>query len=174
MNTKNIDKPIERIMSISWESDFSRSESQYALFCEFFRRMAKWTEFLGCREQWLFGNLANYVDSNLEIDRSKIDRLEQHLKNLGLHFLIIRVCINFVYWEMLEKRFSLMKESKLPEPYEPIILMFERGGIFDTEHGYFDLSGIGIPKPTWKSSYNNISEIKITPEELDRIDAEKK
>ena len=173
MNTTNIDKAIERIRSISWESDFSRQKSQTALLHEHWRRMVKWTEFLNCREQWLFGDLASCIDSNLEIDESKIQKLKQDLELLRmyLHPFIRRVCINFVRWETLKEGSSLVEQSNLPDPYEPIILMFERGGIFYTESGYFDLSGAGIPRPTWEGIHDNILEIKITPEELDNFDA---
>lgn len=41
MNAKNIDRAIERIMSIDWKYDYYRRESNFNLFWESLRRMTK-------------------------------------------------------------------------------------------------------------------------------------
>ncbi len=173
MKANNTEKAIERIMSIDWKYDYSRQESNFNLFWESLRRMTKWTEFLNCREQWFFGDLASCIDPNLQIDKNKIGKLDRELKESYTYPFRKIIFINFVRWETLEEKSSLIKQSNLPDPYEPVIMMFERGGNFRPDKVNFEVSGIATGRPSWKFCYN-LPEIKITPEELEKMDAEKK
>lgn len=48
--------------------------------------------------------------------------------------------------------FKIGKSSEftLPEPYEPLIIMYERGGIFSMEHGFFDFAVGSFPRGKWQ------------------------
>lgn len=59
----------------------------------------------------------------------------------------------------------------LPHPYEPLILLYERGGIFYSEHGFFCFAGASLPRGTWRGHYKSESVVcQLDAEALDNLD----
>ena len=59
----------------------------------------------------------------------------------------------------------------LPHPYEPLILLYERGGIFYSEHGFFCFEDAAVPRGTWKEHYKSESVVcQLDAEALDNLD----
>ncbi|MGL4498193.1 MAG: hypothetical protein ACRCU2_03945 [Planktothrix sp.] len=59
----------------------------------------------------------------------------------------------------------------LPHPYEPLILLYERGGIFYSEHGFFCFAGASLPRGTWREHYKSESVVcQLDAEALDNLD----
>lgn len=116
--------------------------SQMALMREFLRREALWVKWLEADQNELpFADLAALVDSSARCENNIIARARSfpHSSAEG------RCCNNFLHWSALkEAKPDLVKSFGLPDPYEPLLKLWERGGFFSREHRVFiDVSYAG-------------------------------
>ncbi|NJL69907.1 MAG: hypothetical protein HC894_31345 [Microcoleus sp. SM1_3_4] len=64
----------------------------------------------------------------------------------------------------------IVKQYAFPNPYEPLILMYDRGGIFYTEHGFFCVNIASFPRKDW-SHYEHLTPLlQLESSVLDRLD----
>ena len=75
---------------------------------------------------------------------------------------------------MLEDRDETGRFALL-NPYEPLLLLYERGGYITSEHGFFDItSSVGIPMfNRTTSDILNLPPLDMTEAALDAIDEKK-
>ena len=59
----------------------------------------------------------------------------------------------------------------LEDPFEPLLLMFERGGAYITEAGFIDLGGSSILRKTWRDHLSSAPVTTLEPANLDALDA---
>jgi hypothetical protein len=60
----------------------------------------------------------------------------------------------------------------LEDPFEPLILMYERGGGFATENGFVDVDMAGIPLRSWRDHLSSQPIVELDAATLDRLDAQ--
>jgi hypothetical protein len=164
-----IDIAIERILAIGWQLNDSRAASHIALFREYLRRAALWVKALECTDEWPFFDVAAQINPSLRADEAKVESLKRHLTQFHLFRPIKRTCEWFVHWAVVRDTPEVTKFA-LPDPYEPLILMYERGGDFYTEHGFFNFSVGCFPIGNWSQYYQSSPIIELDEEVLDQLD----
>ncbi len=163
------DTAIERIKAINWKLNDSRTASHIALFREYLRRASLWAKTLGCTDEWPFFDVAAQLNPSLRADEAKVEVLKRHLKQFCLSRPIKRTCKWFVHWAIVKNKPEVTKFG-LPDPYDPLIVMYERGGDFYMEHGFFHFCVGCFPIGNW-SQYNSLSpNIVLDEQVLDQLD----
>ncbi|MFF1561867.1 hypothetical protein [Streptomyces sp. NPDC058279] len=115
------------------------------LLREFLRRSALWARACGAEASWPFFDIAEHVDADVRTPADVAAGVEDLVRQLAPASLRT-VCRAAVRWAALrDARHG--PATRLPDPYEPLLLMFERGGGFSREE-YLDLNGVMIPLGT--------------------------
>jgi hypothetical protein len=150
------ERAIERIKAIDWSVNCGEHEgSIVALFQEYLQRSAMWARSLGYavslsddalaqiekeymesgpwlmanfrdyveRESWLFVDVATKINPLWGVTSEDVEELNEQF-NVGSY--VNRMCMYFVAWSAIKNRPEVTKIG-LPDPYEPFILMCERG-----------------------------------------------
>ncbi len=107
---------------------------------EHLRRSARWAVALGCEERWPFFDVAAEVCPELQPPEADVIALEARLRTTNLSARVARSCLWALRWERV-KDLPIVTRYELPDPFEPLITLFELGGSFWTEHGYVDVGG---------------------------------
>lgn len=165
------DTALERILAIKWEPDDTRVDSHIPLLREYLRRAALWAKALDCTDEWPFFDVAAHLCPLDTADQTKIEALNTHFTQIQFYAtgIIEKTCKWFIHWECV-KNLPKVSEFTLPEPYEPLIIMYERGGIFSTEHGFFDFGVASFPRGQWKQYDQTIPLLELDAKTLDEID----
>jgi hypothetical protein len=182
MDTQNtsVEQAIARIKAIDWNQDNSntRQISHIKLFREHVRRTVLWFRALDLDFKgsgWPSVDIAARIDTSLIDEGRDEDRDEELIKLLGVsgHGYAIRyfpVC--YVHWAMVQNRPEIMQIA-LPAPYEPVIMMFERGCRFPKrEFDLYNFWGGGIPLGRPESYYDKAPYTDLDSAALDREDIE--
>lgn len=169
-----INKAMERIFAINWEPDDARVGSQIALLQEYLRRAALWAKTLDCTEQWPFFDIAAIavgVDPSQRADNAQVEVLRHHFSQAPFYTIgiIENTCEWFLHWQVVKNQPEVRKFN-LPDPYEPLIILYERGGIFSTEHGLFNFEAASFPRGTWMQHDRDFPVVLLESAALDRLD----
>jgi hypothetical protein len=126
-----VKKTVNELIEIDWSENFDGQRSHIALMNEFLRRSALWAVNLDIKEKWPFFDIAFYINSAIRADPLECERLDAYLKKYDLSQVMRKCMINHLHWlETYEQMIENNDISHLPPPYEPIIVMFKRGGYF--------------------------------------------
>ena len=164
----------QRIMAIDWTGSFERTASRVALLREYLRRAAWWAKDLE-PGQWPFFDIAGTIEPTIRADPRLIRRVEDHLasKLKRKTSLVTRTCESAMHFAtLLDSRTQLPQlPATVMRPFEPLLLMFERGGGFRIEgSGLIEVDIAGVPKGTIESCKNR-AELSLDPAVLDALDA---
>ncbi|MCT7954077.1 hypothetical protein [Laspinema palackyanum] len=171
------DTAIDRILAINWEPDDTRTNSHVALLQEYLRRAALWAEALNCTDEWPFFDVGAHIFPSVQAEKRYLERLEQHFSQVPFYVtdVIEKTCRWFVQWEGIKHlpEVTLVDfwNRPLPHPYEPLILLYDRGGIFYSEHGFFCFEDAALPRGTWREHWQPESAVcQLDTEALDNLD----
>ncbi|MFF3993609.1 hypothetical protein ACFYX8_09900 [Streptomyces cyaneofuscatus] len=162
----------DRLGAIDWDDDgaaFRHAHSRALLMREYLRRAALWAKAYGAEESWPFFDIAEYVDADITTPPKVAEELEQLLKDLAPASLRT-TCRAAVRWSALRDAHRDLP-ADLPDPYEPLLLMYERGGGYYLEE-YLDLNGVMIPLRDMESNISAAPFVTLAPTTLDALDAE--
>lgn len=165
----SVDRTIARIKAIKWELNDSRTASHIALLKEYLRRASLWATALGCTDKWPFFDVAAQIKSSLRSNEAKIEEVECHLAPLPISRTIRRFCEWFVHWSVVKNSPEITRIA-LPDPYEPLILLYERGGDFYREHVFLCFSVGCFPIGKLSDHYSLSPHILLDEEVLDQLD----
>lgn len=186
---------IDRLERVKYEVSDHRLTSSVLLVKEYLRRSALWALAMDCAEggqvfdiaQLLaLGNgderpLPGYTLLDPEPHSLRADPLEQRILALRQH---LRGSEYAVSWQMERcllwhlRWVTLAADPAvtgfdLPVPYEPLVVLYERGGWFQMRHGEFDFYPLGGFRPGTTARYADQEPVvSLDPIDLDRIDAE--
>ncbi|MET7711692.1 hypothetical protein [Streptomyces sp. NPDC005407] len=136
---------------------------------EYLRRAALWARTYGAEQSWPFFDIAEHVDAELQTPPDVAAEVEEVLTGLAPTSLK-RTCRAAVRWAALrDARDDL--PADLPDPYEPLLLMYERGGGYFLEE-YLDLNGVMIRLGNVESNTSATPFLTLAPATLDALDAE--
>ena len=112
-----------------------RGRSVLALMREFLRREALWVTWLNADKMELpFTDLAACVDPSVRCDPAILATAKPISHSLAES----RCCANYLHWSALrDAKPTLVQSFGLPEPYEPLLWLWRRGGSFSREHKVF-------------------------------------
>ncbi|MFE3720850.1 hypothetical protein [Streptomyces cyaneofuscatus] len=162
----------DRLGAIDWDDDgaaFRHAHSRALLMREYLRRAALWAQVCGAEESWPFFDIAERLDAAITTPPDVAAELEQLLQSLAPASLRT-TCRGAVRWPALLAAHRGLS-AELPDPYEPLLLMYERGGGYHLGE-YLDLNGVMIPLGDMESNASAAPFVTLAPTTLDALDAE--
>jgi len=181
---------IERLWTLDWRFKDTRP-SHVALVREYLRRSALATRALGATDLSPWNDPAGFVrhpdlDLNVvpgytllssapEYPGAGFDPLEDRVLALNQQLprdftsLMRTTCLWAVRWASLQ-RLPVVQRHGLADLYEPLLVLYERGGWFRTEHGQVDFGGVMISVPSAKRRLQRPPMASFEPEVLDTLD----
>jgi hypothetical protein len=143
--TTAVEALVQRIQAIEWRQDDSRDRLHVQLMREYLRRAALWAQALGATEEWSFFDIARLVDADVRADDMTLRRVREHLEDRKASWWGQRIAEWALHFTALPAA-----PSGLPNPYEPLIVMFDNGGDFTTETGIINIDyTLALPTRTW-------------------------
>ncbi|MFJ8883797.1 hypothetical protein ACIRJR_10335 [Streptomyces sp. NPDC102402] len=162
----------DRLRAINWTDNsgaFDHPHSRALLMREYLCRSALRAKAYDAETSWPFFDIAEHIDAEITISPHIAEELEDLLEELAPASLRT-TCRGAVRWAALrEARDDL--STDLPDPYEPLLAMYERGGGYYLEE-YLDLNGVMIPLRDVESNASAPAFLTLAPAALDALDAE--
>ncbi|MGW0737017.1 hypothetical protein [Streptomyces sp. NPDC002851] len=164
---------LERLRSVhwdDWDEAFDHPHSRALLMREYMRRAALWAQAYGAEDVWPFFDIAEYVDPTVQLDADVAAELEQFLSSGIGRNSVKRTCQGAVRWAALRST-AKVDLPDLPDPYEPLLLMYERGGGFSIGE-FIDLNGVSLPFWSLEASVTATPFLTLARTTLDALDGE--
>ncbi len=162
---------LDRLRSVSWYGDWevstAHTRSRALLMREYMRRAALWAQACGAGAEWPFFDVTEFVDPTLSLDPDVEAELEEFLTRTVPTPSTARTCRGAVRWAALVAKRD--DPAGLPDPYEPLLLMYERGGGYSIEE-FIDLYGVMIPYGNFESNLQAEPFLTLEPSTLDALD----
>ncbi|MBZ4014349.1 hypothetical protein CCS38_00935 [Streptomyces purpurogeneiscleroticus] len=162
---------LEQLRAVDWYGDWEKANnhrrSRALLMREYLRRAALWAREYGAEDEWPFFDASEYAAPGFEPAPELAAELEEYVSHLGTPSTQ-RVCRGAVRWAALREAGVGLPE--LPDPYEPLLLMFGRGGGYSIEE-FIDLYGVMIPHGNLESNLNAEPFLSLAPSTLDVLDS---
>ncbi|WDN55922.1 hypothetical protein [Streptomyces clavuligerus] len=136
---------LTRLRRVDWGNDtaaFGHANSCALLMREYLRRTALWARASGAADAWPFLGIADRVAADVTVPADAAAELEAVLAGLAPHSLKV-TCRAAVRWAVLREQGVGLPADLPDEPYEPLLLMYERGGGYYLEE-FHDLNGAVI------------------------------
>ncbi|WP_034590387.1 hypothetical protein [Hamadaea tsunoensis] len=153
-----------RIGRIDWSGDFTRTRSRVALMREYLRRAAWWAERLERTPEWPFFDVAAAIDADVRADADLVARTTEDLT-----WYASRTCAWALHFAELAQHPEIVRPD-LPDPFEPLIVMYERGGDFTTQNARIEVDLVTLPKKTWVDYKVDQPYASLDPAALDALD----
>jgi hypothetical protein len=116
---------------------YRRQRSRLRLAREYLRRTAVWMQSLGLAERWPHPDLAKVVEPSVAVDPALAERIFAATAD-GEFPVRPAVSYPILQWvaaaDVPGRRFP-----QLDDPFEPLVLLFERGGAFVEHNGAMEL-----------------------------------
>jgi hypothetical protein len=164
---------LSRLLTVDWDGDFDVSfrhaVSRAKLMREYLRRSALWANHLNATNEWPFFDIAGRLAPDIEPPSELSKRLEDGIiERTGWpsHRTVARAALRWA--ALLDAGMSLPPD--LDDPFEPLLLMFDRGGAYTTEAGFIDLGASSIPRKTWRDHLASEPITALDPATLDALD----
>ncbi|WP_155374730.1 hypothetical protein [Catellatospora vulcania] len=157
---------VARLREVTWEEDLARNGSRIALMQEYLRRSALWARALDRADQWPFFDIAAAVDPSARLDEEFVGSVLDGLEGRGLRPLDRRV-IRY----MLDFSALPAWPANLPDPFDPLLAVYERGGSFSRSAGSIRIGvGDGVPARRLASHARRAPAEELGPAALDALD----
>ena len=169
----SITHAVDRILAIDWKANYSHLRSGNLLCREYLRRMAIWAGGLGVSDLWPFFDLVELIDDSVKIPDQVMASLRQHfLAHRLFGGMRVKVCQQYVRWELASSLETILDWGP-PSPYEPLIVMFERGTWPSSEAGQILINETAGFRMGMLEEHLSASQlVELHSETLDRIDRE--
>jgi hypothetical protein len=164
---------LSRLLTVKWDGDFDASDrhavSRAKLMREYLRRSAQWSDYLNATDEWPFFDIAGRLAPEVEPPADLAKQLEESIaERTGWpsHRTVARAALR---WSALLDVGTPMPPG-LEDPFEPLLLMFDRGGAYTTEAGFIDLGASSVLRKTWRDHQRTEPVTALDPAMLDAID----
>ncbi|MFG3532780.1 hypothetical protein ACGF8B_39645 [Streptomyces sp. NPDC047917] len=164
---------LERLRAIDWNDDsaaYEHANSRALLMREYLRRAAGWARAYRAEESWPFFDIAEHVTPGVRTPSDVATELEAVLTGLAPSSLK-KTCRGAVRWAVLRGAGGELPRDLPDDPYEPLLLMYERGGGYFVEE-FIDLDGAMLRLGTVESNLSARPFRTLAPATLDALDAE--
>jgi hypothetical protein len=160
-----------RLLAVDWTggTSFDHARSRARLMREYLRRSAWWAQTLDAVAEWPFFDIAAHLAPEVHVPEGIARHLEDLISTRIGWPSVAGACRAALHWAALTDA-RIPTAYELDDPYEPLVLLFERGGGFTTEHGYIDLGGSSIPRGTWQDHLVAEPVVDLTQSTLDALD----
>ncbi|MEU1827137.1 MULTISPECIES: hypothetical protein [Streptomyces] len=141
MSNKPTSALAERIERINWEGNLDHTRSRVSLMREFLRRSALWAEELDSKV-WPFFDVAALIDPSIRAEEALVERAIAG--SVRQQAFVREMCVWALHYAALTE--SGLDIPRLPDPLEPLLVMYERGGgaALDTT-GFIDIDTAAVP-----------------------------
>ncbi|WP_237305344.1 hypothetical protein [Streptomyces sp. SAT1] len=172
MSTELSRTVLERLRTVEWYGDWdtatAHTRSRALLMREFMRRSALWAENYGAQVEWPFFDITEFIDPAFSFDPEVERELDEFLMRMVPTPSTARTCRGAVRWPAF--RAARAEDlPDLPDPYEPLLLMYGRGGGYSVEE-FIDLYGVMIPYGNFESNLRAESFLTLEASTLDALD----
>lgn len=166
---------LERLCTVEWMGEwsvaFAKAMSRRLLMREHLRRAALWAQKHSAESAWPFFDITEYIDPEFRLSPSLSCKLDQFLR--GQPSGVKVTCRGAVRLAELRAQNPAMVPHDLPDLYEPLIRLYERGGEFITDNcGALDLTGVSFRPGRLQGNAYNTQVIPLNDAVLDALDAE--
>ena len=164
---------LARIQAVDWLAMYHRygehrSNSDIALLQEYLRRAARWAQALGLD---LDAPSSFYAALGVApaVPEKLLDQIVEHTEPAFYWAKI--ACVWYIYWVSIADQ-PQVRAYDLPNPYEPLLRIYERGGSFKSskiggwEVGYATI----VRRPGWGAIYAARPAIALDDATLDAVD----
>jgi hypothetical protein len=158
-----------RLNAIDWERHGDKAWSKAILLKEYFRRAARWAAAYECDSPVPFFDIAACVDSTVRADQNLIDDVLARANTRGSRS-VKRLLPFILHWAAVQATLDADLPHELEDPFEPLVLLFERGGGFHTENGEVDLEVKSVRMAGWRRRADDPPLTSFAPDVLDEID----
>ncbi|HET6480417.1 MAG TPA: hypothetical protein VFG35_10320 [Actinoplanes sp.] len=158
----------ERLSAIDWERRGDQAWSKAALVKEYFRRAARWAATYGCDSPVPFFDIAACVDSAVRADQRVVDDVLEKVDAGGRN--VARIVPFILQWAALSASAGIEIPADLQDPFEPLLLLFERGGGFHIENGEVNLEWKSVRMAGWRDRADDPPIASFATDVLDEID----
>ena len=170
-NVDPVVRTAERLLAVDWSGDlgWDHVRSRVQLMREYLRRAALWAEAVDCTDRWPFFDIAACVDPSVRADGVLEDRLSKNFERNPVWPDVKDTSIWALRWAALRAA----PGSKLPDledPFEPLILLYERGGGFNTAHGRIEINLVALPPRDWSEHLSSQPVVALDRSTLDKLD----
>lgn len=155
-----------RLRQIDWAGDFTHTRSRVQLMKEYLRRAAWWAQRLGRTPEWPFFDIAEAIDPAVRADPELVERT-----TTGLGWYAKRICAWALHFAELRTVAPEKIPADLDDPFEPLIIMFERGGDFTTANGRIEVDLAQFPVKSWIDYRTPDPVVSLDDQALDALDA---
>ncbi|MEV7024157.1 hypothetical protein [Kitasatospora sp. NPDC093558] len=167
---------LERLTAVDWgdeDTAFAHAVSRSRLFREYLRRSALWAQVYQATRDWPIVDLAAYIDRTVQVDAELADQLDQLMDAEVGNVRVKALCRAALRWATLLDS-STVRLPKLDDPFEPLLVMFERGGWCGLviENRVADFSIVRVPLGKWQDHLHTEPVISLEQSVLDAIDAQ--
>ncbi len=171
MNQTHVAATLARLQAVDWNGDsgFEHRRSRVRLMAEYLRRAALWAQALDATDEWPFFDIAAHLPPAIQTPEDEAKDLEV-------------LIYNHIGWPTVDRtvrailRWAAVKDAKVPlppsldDPYEPLLLTFDRGGAWTTEAGFIDVNGSALRRRTWLDHLSPEPVTTLDPAALDALD----
>jgi hypothetical protein len=172
MGTMTPDEAVQaaaaRLGAVDWERRGDKTWSKAALLKEYFRRAARWAAAYDCDTRVPFYDIAACVDPSVRADQGVVDDVVEKVEIGGWN--VGQVAPFILHWAALRATPGFAFPPGLEDPFEPLILLFERGGGFHTENGEVNLEYKAVRMSGWRNRADDSPMAGFTAEALDEVD----
>ncbi|MDI1460613.1 hypothetical protein QEZ54_06525 [Catellatospora sp. KI3] len=157
---------VTRLRAVNWsdETMYARRRSRQVLMQEHLRRSAQWADLLQT-DAWPFPDLAAAVDPTIQADPALVSEVEELIGGSVAEY----VCLYALRWYTLRALPEVVLPD-LPDPYEPLLAFFERGGDFTLITGHVDVGLALVPRWDVSRYLAAEPEADLDPATLDKLD----
>jgi hypothetical protein len=159
----------DRLRAIDYERHGDKAWSKAALLREYFRRAARWADAYACEARTPFFDIAACVNPHVRADQAVVNSVLQDVES-GTRNAITRVAPFILHWAAARAAAGDNVPPQLEDPFEPLILLFERDGGFHTENGEVNLEYLAAPMRGWRAFASKPPMPSFAPQDLDEID----
>ncbi len=158
-----------RLGAISWERHGHRAWSKAALLKEYLRRAARWATALNCDPPTPFYDIAACVDPAVRADPATVERVVQIAKDGKARSDVCRTLPLILHWAAVRTTPGRARFD-LEDPFEPLILMFERDGGFHMDKGLVNIEYKSMRLSDWRDREEAQPMPSFDAHSLDEID----
>ncbi|MFZ3566361.1 hypothetical protein ACOKM5_05240 [Streptomyces sp. BH097] len=166
---------LRRLQAINWDDwsvAFDHSRSRALLMREYLRRSAQWARHYGAEDAWPFFDIAEHAYPTVQLAPGVASELDAFLRGGIGPNSVERTVAGAVRWSELRRQ-GRTDLPELPEPYEPLLLMYERGGGFHVDQA-IDLNGVSLPRWGLDTAIDAPPFLTMAAATLDALDSDAK
>ncbi|WP_304453890.1 hypothetical protein [Nocardiopsis sp. YSL2] len=137
------EESLDRTRSIEWDSSSDSKRSQVRLFQEYLRRAALWAAEFKAPE-WPFYDIAKSVVPDFRAPETRVQEALSSIPEGGT-FYTFKTIEWSLHFAALRDRESRLSDHR--NPFEPLILIYERGSMVNlSPAGFIEIGHYSLPK----------------------------